>query len=108
MSAAAIRLTRNSRFAMGGLRPWKVVIDGSVAGSIAHGEQIELPVDPGHHSLHLESSGPLRSPERSFEVGGGQVAGFSCRSRPFGALVVPSLPVALLKHDFWIILKRAG
>jgi hypothetical protein len=68
MNAAAIRLTRNGRFAMGGMRPWKVVIDGKVAGSIAHGEQIELPVDPGQHSLHLESSRPLRSPERSFEV----------------------------------------
>ena len=90
------------------MRPWKVVIDGSVDGSIAHGEQIEPPVDPGHHSLHLESSGPLRSPERTFEVGEGQVVGFSCRSRPFGALVVPSLPVTLLKHDLWIILKRAG
>jgi len=47
----------------------------------------------------------MRSPERSFEVGEGQVAAFTCRSRPFGALVVPFSLIALVKHDVWIILK---
>jgi len=104
VNATAIRLSRTTRFAHG-VRPWKVVIDGRVAGSIAPGEQIELSVDPGRHSLRLESSQFLRSAERSFEVGEGQAVGFSCRSRPFGALVVPFSLVALLKHDLWIILE---
>ena len=86
MSEAA----RNWRMAMGGFHPRTIVVDEKTAGSIKQGERVELPLDPGRHTLRLESSGLMRSPGRSFEVAGGQLAGFSCRPRPFGALTVPS------------------
>ena len=37
MSAAAVRLSRNSRTAMGGFHPWTIVAGGKTAGSIKQG-----------------------------------------------------------------------
>ena len=68
MSEAA----RNWRMAMGGFHPRTMVVDGKTAGSIKQGERIELPADPGRHTLRLESSGLMRSPGRSFEAAAGR------------------------------------
>jgi hypothetical protein len=86
----AVRFSRNWRMVTGGFRRRTIVVDGKKAGSIKQGERAGLPVDPGRHALRLGSSGLMRRPGRSFEIAGGHVAGSSCRSRPFGALTVPS------------------
>ena len=51
MSAAAVRLSRNSRTAMGGFHPWTIVAGGKTAGPIKQGERAEAPAGPGRHTL---------------------------------------------------------
>ena len=94
MSAAAVRLSRNPRTAMGGLHPPAIAAGGKTAGSIRQGERAEAPAGPGRHALRLEPSGLLRSPDRSSGVTGGQAAGFSCRSP------------RLVKPGLWVSLRR--
>jgi ABC-type transport system involved in multi-copper enzyme maturation permease subunit len=79
---------------------WEIEIDGNVAGSIANKETVELPVEPGHHTLRLGSHRHC-SPERSFEAIDGQVVGFWCR----GQMLWPIYLAALIKPDLWITLK---
>jgi ABC-2 type transport system ATP-binding protein len=114
MTATGIRLSRQSG-ALGngnpqGGRPWHVVIDGNVAGSIPNGDTVELPVEPGHHVVQVTSTRLLRSSEESLEMTEGQVVGLSCRRRPRHPFIVQRsiflLLVSLFKHDVWITLTR--
>jgi hypothetical protein len=83
-------------------REWQIEIDGDVVGSIASKKTVELPVEPGRHTLHL-SSRRHSSPQRSFEAADGQVVSFWCRA----ARVWPMYLAALVKPELWISLKRA-
>ncbi len=80
---------------------WDIAIDGTVVGSIANRETVEVAVAPGHHTLHL-GSGRRRSAERSFDVAQDEVAAFSCHGPRFW----PQLLAALVKNDLWITLRR--
>lgn len=80
---------------------WDIAIDGTVVGSIANKETVEVDVAPGHHSLRLHS-GRHRSAERSFDVTTADVACFSCHGPRFW----PMLVAALAKPDLWISLRR--
>jgi hypothetical protein len=105
---ATLTLTR-TRFGIG-IGPWldnrfgewQVIIDGTVAGSIAPREIVEVPVEPGHHTLLLKKSGRFLSPERSFDAADEQNVGFHCR----GAMLWPQWVAALAKPDRWISLRQ--
>ena len=72
--SATLTLTR-TRFGIG-IGPlidkmageWQVIVDGTMAGSITMQETVEVPVEPGRHTLRLEKSRRFLSPERSFEA----------------------------------------
>jgi hypothetical protein len=81
---------------------WDIAIDGTVVGSIANKETVEVAVEPGHHTLRL-GSGRHRSVERSFDLAQDEVVGFSC----YGPRLWPLLLAALVKPDLWITLRRA-
>ena len=102
-SDGTVRLVRTwSGIAIGGQgEQWDIAIDGVVVGSIAGKETVEVAVGPGHHTLRL-GSGRHRSRERAFDVGPGEVVGFSCRGPRFW----PELLVALVKNDLWISLRQ--
>jgi ABC-2 type transport system ATP-binding protein len=89
-------------------RPWEVLIDGTVVGSVSKGEGVNLPVEPGRHALRVRSMRYLCSPERPLEVAAGQVVAFSCRPRARHPFIVQrsifGLLVSLVKHDVWISL----
>jgi hypothetical protein len=80
---------------------WSIVVDGTVVGSIADKETVEVAVEPGHRTFRLES-GRHRSAERSFDVASGDVVTFLCNS----PRVWPLLLVAFVKPDLWISLRR--
>jgi hypothetical protein len=82
-------------------REWQIVMDGNVEGSIASQNKVELPVEPGRHTLRLSSDRHF-SPERYFEVADGQVVSFWCR----GAMFWPMYVAALIKPDLWISLRQ--
>jgi len=103
MSDATVRLVRGwSGIVIGAQSEhWKIAIDGTVVGSIATKETVEVSVEPGHHTLRL-GSGRHRSAERSFDVGKDEVVGFGCH----GPRIWPMLVAALVKPDLWISLRR--
>ena len=98
---ATLKLSRRWGGAIDRSREWQIVMDGNVVGSIASQKTVELPVEPGHHTLQLGSHRHF-SPERSFEVADGQVVSFWCR----GAMVWPMYVAALIKPDLWISLRQ--
>jgi hypothetical protein len=103
MGDATLRLSRTwSGIVIGGQsEQWNIGIDGTVLGSIANRETVEVSVEPGHHTLRLGSGGH-RSPERSFDAVQDEVVGFRCH----GPRIWPMYLAALVKSDLWISLKR--
>ena len=80
---------------------WSIVVDGTVVGSVADKETVEVAVEPGHRTFRLES-GRHHSVERSFDAASGDVLTFRCNS----PRVWPLLLVAVVKPDLWISLTR--
>lgn len=99
-SDGTLRLVRDWGIGAHG-EQWNIVIDGTVVGSIADKETVEVAVEPGHRTFRLEL-GRHRSVERSFDVGPGEVVSFRC-NRP---RIWPLLLAALIKPDLWISLRR--
>jgi hypothetical protein len=102
-SDASVRLVRTwGAIGIGAQREqWNVTIDGTVVGSIANKETVEIDMAPGHHTLRL-GSGRRRSAERSFDVDHDEVATFSCHGPRFW----PILVAAVINPDLWISLRR--
>lgn len=101
MASATLRLTRKRGGIAFSTQRWPITIDGDLVGSIGSRQTVELSVESGYHTLRVGSKRHL-SPERSFQVAGGQLVKFTCRGRfSLGAYVV-----ALVKPDLWISLHR--
>jgi hypothetical protein len=99
---AELRLSRQwGSYAVRG-KSWQVIVDGEAVGSIEHRQTIELPVDPGEHTLRVKASMRYISPERRFQVADGEAVNFRCH----GPLVLPMLLVSLIKPSLWITLKQ--
>ncbi len=91
--AATLRVSRKSgvmnsvpsagRIIVEGDKDCVIVLDGKVVGSIAPGSTVGVAVDPGSHTLRIKSPRHA-SPERSFQVGDGDVVTFSTRHATFG------------------------
>ena len=78
---------------------YEVLVDGSPAGSVELDQTVEIPVDPGRHTVQVRS-GRNSSRTRTFDVADGEVAGFRCSGKsilPIFLLsfVVPSLALSL-------------
>jgi MFS family permease len=80
---------------------WQIMIDGTPSGSIVNDHAVELPVEPGRHSLRLRSSWRFASPEWSFEAAEGEVVSFTSHA----PLIWPQAAPSLVKPDLWITLK---
>jgi hypothetical protein len=83
-------------------KPWEVIVDGKAAGSIGHHQTIELPVEPGEHTLRVKASERYISRERRFEAADEQVVSFRCH----GPVALPMLLAALVNPKLWITLKQ--
>jgi hypothetical protein len=81
---------------------WQVIIDGAVADSIDRQQTVELPVEPGHHTLQVKRSERFLSRERSFDAADEQEVSFWCRSQ----LLWPMYLAALVKPELWISLRQ--
>jgi hypothetical protein len=81
---------------------WQILVDGTAAGSIDRKETVELPVQPGHHTLRVKTSGRFLSAERSFDADDGEEIRFLCHSARYWPLML----VATIKPDLWISLKQ--
>ena len=83
-------------------RSWQIHLDGKPAGAVGRLEVLELPVEPGHHTLQLTAKGHHRSPEHPFEARDESVVEFTCHSQP----IWPLMLMAFVVPGRWIVLKQ--
>jgi hypothetical protein len=81
---------------------FEVVIDGDSAGSVEYSQTIELPVEPGPHTLRLRH-GRYSSRALSFDAADGTTIGFRCH----GTMIWPRWLASFAKPDLAISLRRA-
>jgi hypothetical protein len=78
------------------------MVDGKRAGSVELNETIDIPVEPGRHTLQVRN-GRNSSRTKIFDVAEGEIAGFRCSGKsilPIFLLsfVVPSLALSLKRN----------
>jgi hypothetical protein len=98
---AILRLTRE-RFGIELRRgKFEIVVDGRSTASIERGDAVEVPVEPGHHTLRIRS-GRYSSRELSFDAADGEVISFRC----YGANLWPVWLASFVLPNLGIWLKR--
>ncbi|HEX4659485.1 MAG TPA: hypothetical protein VH307_19025 [Streptosporangiaceae bacterium] len=80
---------------------FEIVVDGSRAGSIDWHETIELPLEPGHHALQV-NTGRYSSRTETFDVADGDAITFRCH----GAMVWPRYVASIFAPNLGLSLKR--
>ena len=100
--AATLQLVRET----GGLMelrrgPFHVLLDGNDVGSIDRHQTIEVPVEPGHHTLQVKA-GRYTSGRRPFDTADGEIVNFRCN----GAVIWPVYLASIVKPDLALTLKH--
>jgi hypothetical protein len=78
---------------------YDVIVDGQTAGSLEMNDTIEIPVEPGRHTLKIRS-GRNSSRTRAFEAAEGKTVAFRCTGKSFlpiflASFIFPSLALQL-------------
>jgi hypothetical protein len=81
---------------------YDVVLDGERVGSLELNDPIEIPVEPGHHTLQVRN-GRNSSRTKTFDATEGETVAFRCSGKsilPIFLLsfVVPSLALSLYRE----------
>jgi hypothetical protein len=84
---------RRSRF--------EIVLDGTPVGSIDRNQSVELPIEPGPHTLQVRT-GRYSSHTQSFDAGDGTNIRFRCN----GAVLWPQYVASLFVPRLGLKLKR--
>ena len=82
-------------------KPLQIVLDGDPAGSIDRDQTIELPVEPGPHTLRVRT-GRYSSHALSFDAADGANIRFHCN----GAILWPQYIASLFVPRIGLKLKR--
>lgn len=78
-----------------------IEVDGKNAGSVKNNETVEVPIEPGHHTLRIRA-GRYSSRGQSLDVADGDTASFRCH----GAMIWPTWAVSFIKPDLAISLRH--
>jgi hypothetical protein len=78
-----------------------VLVDTNDVASIEWKEAIEVPIEPGHHTLQIKA-GRYTSRIHSFDTADGEIVDFRCN----GARIWPLYVASIVKPDLAISLKR--
>ena len=81
---------------------YDIMVDGQLAGSVEMNATIEIPVEPGRHTLQIRS-GRNSSRTQTFEAVESQIVAFRCTGPSFlpiflASFVVPSLALQLRRE----------
>jgi hypothetical protein len=101
MASATLRLTRSSVGIELRRRPFDVVLDDTVVGSVAIHGSAEIPVEPGSHTVRLQA-GRYLSAQRSFDASDGETVDFRCHA----VQIWPMYLLSLIKPDLAISLRQ--
>ena len=100
--AATLQLVRETSGLMELRRgPFHVLLDGNEVGSIDREQTIEVPVEPGQHTLQVKT-GRYTSARRAFEAADAEVVNFRCN----GAVIWPVYLASIVKPDLALTLKH--
>lgn len=81
---------------------YDVEVDGKSVGSVEMNDTIEIPVEPGPHTVHIRD-GRNSSRTKSFEAADGDIVAFRCTGKSFlpvflTSFFVPSLALTLVRE----------
>jgi hypothetical protein len=82
-------------------KPFRIILDGNPAGSIDRNQIVELPVEPGRHTLQVRT-GRYSSRAKSFDAADGTNIHFHCN----GAILWPQYVASLFVPTIGLKLKR--
>jgi hypothetical protein len=100
--AATLQLVRETGALMELRRgTFRVLLDGNDVGSIARHQTIEVPVEPGHHTLQVKT-GRYTSGRHPFDAADGETVSFRCN----GAVIWPVYLASIVKPDLALTLKH--
>ncbi len=78
---------------------YDIVVDGQHAGSVEMNDTVDIPIDPGRHTLQVRS-GRNSSRTETFDAAESETVAFRCTGKSFlpiflASFVVPSLALQL-------------
>ena len=97
--SATLRLTHKTIGVEVRRGTYDVVVDGKRAGSVELNETIDIPVEPGRHTVQVRN-GRNSSGTKAFDAAEGEIASFRCSGKSILpvfllSFVVPSLALSL-------------
>ncbi len=100
--AATLKLTHKTIGVEARRGAYDVVVDGAGVGSVQLNDTIEIPVEPGRHTLQVRNGRNL-SRTKTFDVADGEIAGFRCTGKSILpvfllSFVVPGLALSLVRE----------
>ncbi len=100
--SATLKLTHKAIGAEVRRHPYDILVDGQGAGSVKMNETVELPIEPGRHTLQVRD-GRKSSGTETFDAAEGETVAFRCTGKRFVLLfllsfVVPSLALKLKRE----------
>jgi hypothetical protein len=100
--AATLQLVREKGVVMELRRgTFRVLLDGNDVGSIDSHQTIEVPIEPGHHTLQVKT-GRYTSGRHPFDAADGDIVNFRCS----GARIWPIYLASIIKPDLALTLKH--
>ncbi len=100
--SATLKLTHKALGAEVRRHPYDALVDGERVGSAEMNETIEIPVDPGRHTLQVRD-GRKSSSAESFDAKEGEVVAFRCTGKRFlpiflASFIAPKLALKLVRE----------
>jgi hypothetical protein len=100
--SATLRLTHKAIGTEVRRGTYEALVDGKPVGSVEMNDTVEIPVEPGRHTLQLRN-GRNSSRTLTFDAAEGEVIGFRCTGKRFlpiflASFVVPSLALTLRRE----------
>ena len=101
--SATLKLTHKTIGAEVRRGTYDAVVDGNPGGSLELNETIDIPIEPGHHTLQIRN-GRNSSRTKSFDAAEGETVAFRCGGKSILpvfllSFVVPSLAISLHREE---------
>jgi hypothetical protein len=100
--AATLQVTHKAIGAEVRRGAYDVVVDGQRAGSVEMNGTLEIPIEPGRHTVQVRN-GRNSSRTQTFDAAEGQTVAFRCTGKSFlpiflASFIVPSLALQLRRQ----------
>ena len=101
--SATLKLTHKTIGAEVRRGTYDAVVDGKPAGSLDLNETIDIPIEPGRHTLQIRN-GRNSSRTKTFDAADGETVAFRCGGKSILpvfllSFVVPSLAISLHREE---------